>query len=89
MGFFLFPFYATLMDLSNEVAFPIGESTSSGFLLCGGQLFGFVLGMLTTLLFKQESLISTRVGNAIYVLLFVLGLFFLSFLKQDLKRTDY
>ena len=42
LGFFLIPQVPIFLELGCELAFPIGEASSSGFLLAGGQLTGFV-----------------------------------------------
>lgn len=44
-GLFLFPYITTVVELSTETAFPIGEATSGGSMLAAGQLLGFVLGI--------------------------------------------
>jgi hypothetical protein len=43
LGFFVYPIIPAMIELGCEVVFPIGESLSTGFLLTGGQLFGFAM----------------------------------------------
>lgn len=40
-------------------------------------------------LFDGESFIKTRIGTAIYTLMFFLAAIFLCFFKEDLKRLKY
>lgn len=42
LGFFFVPQIPMFLDFGCEIAFPIGEASSSGFLLAGGQLVGFL-----------------------------------------------
>lgn len=42
VGFFFIPQIPIFLDFGCEIAFPIGEASSSGFLLAGGQLTGFL-----------------------------------------------
>lgn len=46
-GYFFIPQIALFLELGCEVAFPIGEASSSGFLLAGGQLTGFLTVIIT------------------------------------------
>jgi FLVCR family feline leukemia virus subgroup C receptor-related protein len=41
-GFFFIPQVPIILEFGCELAFPIGEASSSGFLLAGGQLLGFL-----------------------------------------------
>ena len=43
MGLFIYPIIPGSIELACEVVFPVGEALSTGFLLAGGQLFGFLL----------------------------------------------
>lgn len=43
LGLSIFPFLTTIIDFSAQTAFPIGEATSGGTLLFGGQTFGFIM----------------------------------------------
>jgi hypothetical protein len=42
VGFFFIPQLPIILELGCELAYPIGEASSSGFLLAGGQLLGFL-----------------------------------------------
>ena len=41
-GIFFIPQIPIILEFGCELSFPIGEATSSGFLLAGGQLLGFL-----------------------------------------------
>jgi hypothetical protein len=41
-GVFFIPQVPIILEFGCEIAFPIGEASSSGFLLAGGQLLGFL-----------------------------------------------
>lgn len=43
IGMFVYPIIPGNIELGCEVVFPVGEALSTGFLLAGGQLFGFIL----------------------------------------------
>lgn len=45
LGFFFVPQIPVFLDFGCEVAFPIGEASSSGYLIAGGQLGGFLTVM--------------------------------------------
>lgn len=89
IGLFLFPFITTMTELSTETAFPVGEATAGGTLLGGGQFFGFILGLSIQLLFDGHSKGKARIGAAIYMFFMLVGVFFLLFVKQDLRKQKY
>lgn len=43
VGLNIFPFLTTILDFASQTTFPIGEATSGGSLLFGGQTFGFIM----------------------------------------------
>ena len=49
-GLCTYPLLTTLIDFAVETSFPIGEGTSGGILIFGGQLFGVILaGIFSTI----------------------------------------
>jgi hypothetical protein len=50
-GFFNYPFLTTLADFSTQTSFPVGEGTSSGILLFGGQFAGVILSVIFSFIF--------------------------------------
>lgn len=54
VGMNIFPFLTTILDLASQTTFPIGEATSGGSLLFGGQTFGFVMIIIFSI-FIDES----------------------------------
>jgi hypothetical protein len=57
--------------------------------LCGGQLFGFVSGLVLSYLFDGSSFWRARIGGAIYCLMFICSFLFLLGVKENLKKTKY
>ena len=50
-GFFTYPFLTTLTDFATQTTFPVGEGTSSGILLFGGQFGGVVISLIFSFIF--------------------------------------
>jgi hypothetical protein len=88
-GFFCYPFLTTLTDFSTQTTFPVGEATSSGILLFGGQTTGVILSVVFSFIFDGESLGLTRLLNVIILLLLLGAVISLLFSKEILKREDY
>ena len=47
-SFGLYPIIATAIELGCELVYPIGEATSAGTMLAGGQITSFFVGILTS-----------------------------------------
>jgi len=53
-GLNIFPFLTTILDFAAQTTFPIGEATSGGSLLFGGQTFGFFMIILFSLYIDDD-----------------------------------
>lgn len=49
-SFFLIPLVPIMLELGCELAFPVGEGAATGLLFAIGNLFGFFLGLLMSLI---------------------------------------
>jgi MFS-type transporter involved in bile tolerance (Atg22 family) len=54
-----------------------------------GNLFGFFLGMILSLIVQGETKGQTAGGLAFCFGVFLIGLLFVNFLKEKLNRSDY
>ena len=52
-GFFKLPITALLIAYASEAFYPLGEATITGFILAGGKVFGFALGLGAAALLKS------------------------------------
>lgn len=88
-SFFLIPLVPIMLELGCELAFPIGEGTATGMLFATGNLFGFVLGLLLSLIVEGESKAQTAGGLAFCFGMFLIGLGLVYFMKENLNRKKY
>ena len=88
-GFFCYPFLTTLTDFATQTTFPVGEGTSSGILLFGGQCGGVILSLAFSFVFDGESVVLTRILCGLMIFLLGMGGVSLLFSKEILKREDY
>lgn len=49
-SFFLIPLVPIMLELSCELAFPVGEGSATGLLFAFGNFFGFLLGLFLSLI---------------------------------------
>lgn len=49
-SFFLIPLVPIMLELGCELAFPVGEGTATGLLFATGNLFGFALGLILSVI---------------------------------------
>jgi hypothetical protein len=70
-----------LTDFAIETSFPIGEATSGGILIFGGQLFGVFLAVIFSNIFDGSSLYLTRILSGILIFIAFLGVIVLYFAK--------
>lgn len=54
-SFFLIPLVPIMLELGCELVFPVGEGSAVGMLFAFGNLGGFVLGLILTLIVKGET----------------------------------
>lgn len=59
-GMCAYPFLTTITDFAVETSFPVGEATSGGILIFGGQFFGVILAVVFSSIFDGSSLELTR-----------------------------
>ena len=55
LGFTIFPIYPLLMELANEVSFPVGEASSIGYLFAGAQIWTFAFGFAISTVVTGET----------------------------------
>ena len=80
-GFVAYPYFTTITDFATQTTFPVGEGTSSGILLFGGQFGGVVLSIIFSFWFDGESLGLTRLLNGIMMIMFGISLIAILFSK--------
>jgi len=88
-GLFLFPFMTTMAEFSTEVAFPVGDATSTGMVLAGAELFGFVAGMILEAVVDGESKARSRDVMLIFMGCIAMGALVLLYAKEDLLKHKY
>jgi hypothetical protein len=90
IGINIFPFLTTMLDFASQTTFPIGEATSGGSLLFGGQTFGFIMIVLFSLYLDDNVTIEKcRITQAILLVFLVVGFLFLTNADEDLRRNKY
>lgn len=92
LGFFIIPIIPILLELANEVCYPIGEATVTGFIYTIAHVSAFGLGSLFSVIIDAAPDNDKKSGT-IHVLLVFLAFFAISFItvlfmKQELKRTQ-
>ena len=71
------------------MAFPVGEGAATGLLFAVGNLFGFFLGLLMSLIVQGESKGQTAAGIGFCFGVFLIGLGLVYFMKEHLNRRNY
>jgi Na+/melibiose symporter-like transporter len=88
VGFFIFPFYPIIFELGCEVAYPVGESLPTGFMIGGGNILTFILVFpISPLVGKKQKSDSFEV-LIIYEALLIIGALCIFFSKEDLRRSQ-
>ncbi|EGR32020.1 major facilitator superfamily protein, putative [Ichthyophthirius multifiliis] len=90
LGFFIIPIIPIMLELANEVCFPVGEAIVSGFLYSISHVIGFVLGSGFSLIIESGS---DKKSGAFWCIctfgcVFTVGLFSVFLMKQTLNRTN-
>jgi hypothetical protein len=85
-GFFAYPFFTTAADFATQTTFPVGEAISSGFLMFGGQMAGVIVVIILSFFFTEHSLSGTRLLISFLMITPIIGLIFVSRIKEILKR---
>jgi len=91
LGFFIIPVIPILLELANEVCYPIGEATVTGFIYTLAHISSFILGSIFSLIIDSASEDNKKAGT-MYVLFSFCGVFSTAFvcvlfMKQQLHRT--
>ena len=81
------PIYSSGMDLVCEITYGVGESTSDGIIMIGNQAIG-IIGIVITAMFRTYLKKYKWITNAFCICLFLVSLFCLYLVKEDLKRTN-
>lgn len=63
-----------MLELSCEIAFPVGEGTAAGFLFANGNFGGFILGTCLSLIVQGDSKGQSVGGLGFCLGIFVIGL---------------
>lgn len=88
IGFFIVPTLSMFIMYGSQLAFPIDEGSSAGYIMASCQTFGFILG------FSSIRLLDKTKERSELVLYTLCGFLFLSFLlaswvKENLKKLEY
>ena len=83
----ILPIYSSGMDLVCEITYGVGESTSDGIIMIGNQTMG-IIGIVISALFRTYLKKYKWLTNAFCICLFLVSLFCLYCVKEDLKRTN-
>jgi hypothetical protein len=88
-SFFLIPLVPIMLELGCELAFPVGEGTATGLLFAIGNLFGFFLGLVLSVIVEGESKGQTAGGLGFCFGVFLIGLALIYFMKEHLNRKKF
>ncbi|EGR32652.1 major facilitator superfamily protein, putative [Ichthyophthirius multifiliis] len=91
LGFFVIPLIPIILELANEVCFPIGEAVITGFIYSISHIMGFLLGMGFSVIIQKFE--GEKIGSVFcclgFILLFLIAFISIFFIKQTLKRTQF
>lgn len=92
LGFFIIPVIPILLELANEVCYPIGEATVTGFIFTVAHIAGFLLGSGFSLIIDSAPSDNKKLGSIevllSFIVIFLIALSTVFFMKQDLRRTE-
>ncbi|EAR83954.2 MFS transporter (macronuclear) [Tetrahymena thermophila SB210] len=93
ISFFLFGFFATpliplSLEFACEITFPISETIGSGLIFKSGQMFGVLQIVISTNVIQIDSQQDVYICMALGLFLQILGLIFMLFIKENLKRKQ-
>jgi hypothetical protein len=88
IGLFIIPLLSMYIMYGSQLAFPIDEGSSAGYIMASCQTFGFLLG------FSCIRVLDKSKERSELVLYTLCGFLFLSFVisllvKEDLKKLEY
>jgi hypothetical protein len=88
IGLFIVPILSMFIMYGSQLAFPIDEGSSAGYIMASCQTFGFILG------FSSIRLLDKSKERSELVLYTLCGFLFLSFVfvlwvKENLKKLEY
>ncbi|EAR83953.1 MFS transporter (macronuclear) [Tetrahymena thermophila SB210] len=93
VSFFLYGFFATpliplSLEFACEITYPISETIGSGLVFKSGQMFGVLQIVISTEVIQIDSQNNVYICMALGLFLQILGLVFMLFVKEDLKRKQ-
>jgi len=80
-SFFLIPRVPIMLELSCELAFPVGEGAAAGLLFAMGNFAGFILGLFLSLIVQGESKAQSAGGLGFCFGVFLIGFDLIWFIK--------
>ncbi len=83
-GASLVPVVTVCFSFAGELSYPVPESYSIGIMICISQIFGFLMGLVLSIVASMNPLY----GIAIWVGCAFIASIFSFLVKQDLKRLD-
>ena len=75
-----------MLELGCELVFPIGEGSAAGMLFACGNLFGFLYGLILSMIVEGETKMQTLWGLVFCFCIFTIGLGLVYFLKEERNR---
>lgn len=88
-SFFLIPLVPIMLELSCELAFPVGEGSATGLLFAFGNFFGFLLGLFLSLIVQGETKSQSAAGLGFCFGVFLIGLGLVYFMQEERNRMNY
>ena len=88
-SFFLIPLVPIMLELSCELAFPVGEGSAAGMLFAMGNFSGFLLGLFLSLIVQGESKGQSAAGLGFCFGVFVIGFLLVYNMKEERNRSDF
>ncbi|KRX05105.1 Major facilitator superfamily domain, general substrate transporter [Pseudocohnilembus persalinus] len=82
-GCTVFPVIPCLLELGSEVSYPVSQPIATGFLFCSQQIFGFIIGFLSSYILEISEIWAYIYFQAIFIFAFVLMIM----VKEEFLRT--
>lgn len=90
-GFISLPILSIALDFGVELTYPIGESFSTGILMCSGQIFGIIYTIATSEMLNNLTTTEKATGADVSLILLTVvcavGAFFSYLIKNDIRRV--
>lgn len=78
-----------MLELGCEIAFPVGEGSATGLMFAMGNLFGFFLGLILSVIVQGDSKAQTAGGIGFCFGIFIIGLVLVLFMKEEKNRESF